>query len=311
MVGLLYVSVSTYQLLRCTVILFVALQKYFILKYELKSYMWAGVLCNALAIVLVSASAFADPGASNDASQVAFGIAILLIGCLIMSIQFVLEETVMAGDKATGSGQGIPPLVVVGTEGVWGTIIMICVVFPMAHALPGSDAGSLENVWDSIVMVQHNVELQAMVLVYIFTITAFNASAIFVTFLMDSVWRSILANFRPVAIWATDLALFYFVTNGAFGERWTPWSWVQLAGMMMLFFGTAVYNASIRLPGFEYNEKEVKLQVAITPSGQSVFNSPYITKRTSMLPMDKNGPEASPYGTFQRKISQPRKSFKV
>jgi hypothetical protein len=42
----------------------------------------------------------------------------------------------------------------------------------------------------------------------------------------------------------------------SFGEAWTQWSWLQLAGMAVLFFGTAVYNApnagSILLEGQWY-----------------------------------------------------------
>ena len=62
-------------------------------------------------------------------------------------------------------------------------------------------------------------------------------------------WRSIFMNFRPVAVWATDLALFYGVTAGRFGEAWAAWSWLQLAGMAVLLLGTAVYNGSLRVPG--------------------------------------------------------------
>ena len=64
-------------------------------------------------------------------------------------------------------------------------------------------------------------------------------------------WRSIFMNFRPVAVWATDLALFYGVTAGRFGEAWTAWSWLQLAGMAVLLLGTAVYNGSLGVPGLE------------------------------------------------------------
>ena len=47
--------------------------------------------------------------------------------------------------------------------------------------------------------------------------------------LLESVWRSILENFRPIAVWGTDLALFYWVTRGAFGEAWLgAASWLQV-----------------------------------------------------------------------------------
>ena len=35
---------------------------------------------------------------------------------------------------------------------------------------------------------------------------------------------------------------------GGFGEAWTVWSWLELAGMIVLLLGTAVYNGSLKLP---------------------------------------------------------------
>ena len=76
----------------------------------------------------------------------------------------------------------------------------------------------------------------------------FNIFAIYVTYLLNSVWHAILENFRPGAVWATDLALYYLLTRKQFGEAWThPGSEVQLLGMAIMIFGTAVYNASVRL----------------------------------------------------------------
>jgi hypothetical protein len=36
---------------------------------------------------------------------------------------------------------------------------------------------------------------------------------VFITKLLSSVWHAILDNFRPVAVWAADLALFYWFFN--------------------------------------------------------------------------------------------------
>ena len=68
-------------------------------------------------------------------AQVPLGIAWLLLGCSIVAAQFVLEEKVMAGGDAT------PPLIVVGMEGLWGTLIMLCIIFPLAKRAPGADLG--------------------------------------------------------------------------------------------------------------------------------------------------------------------------
>lgn len=48
--------------------------------------------------------------------------------------------------------------------------------------------------------------------------------------------------------------IYYVITEtGNYGEPWTKYSWIQLSGMVVLLYGTAVYNApnagSIRLEG--------------------------------------------------------------
>jgi len=174
MIGLQYVTVSVYQLIRSMVIVFVALLKYFVLKFKLSPHMWAGVMLNVIAISLVSCASLFDASAGNDVLK---GILIMLGSCFIMSLQFVLEEKLMGVD-----GEGAPPLVIVGYEGFWGALAMVIFVFPLAYYLPGADHGRLENFFDTWVMIGNSGKLQFMTVFYILSITGFNISAIFVTF---------------------------------------------------------------------------------------------------------------------------------
>jgi hypothetical protein len=77
-----------------------------------------------------------------------------------------------------------------------------------------------------------------------------------VTLDMSSVWHSILDNFRPVTVWATDLFIYYVVTHRRYGESWNQYSWVQLVGLFVLLYGTMIFNApdppSIRCEGQWY-----------------------------------------------------------
>lgn len=59
-VGLLYCAVSVYQLVRCTVIIFTALLKAFVLKDHLLPHMWLGVGINVVAMTMVSLTTFFD-----------------------------------------------------------------------------------------------------------------------------------------------------------------------------------------------------------------------------------------------------------
>ncbi|TDH71869.1 hypothetical protein CCR75_001070 [Bremia lactucae] len=249
--GLLYVTVSVFQLMKCTVIVFVALLKVFVLKDRLRSYMWIGIGLNMLAAVLVGATSLADSTSQDNNSTTqhpAFGVLMIVLSCAIQAIQYVFEEKLM------DEGDSAPPLVVVGMEGVWGLLFTSLVVYPLAYLIPGNDLGSNERVDDAYVMLVNSTLAQIVVIVYLLVILGYNVFAVSVTYLLNSIWHAILDNFRPITVWGADLVLFYGFTSGNFGERWTIWSWLQLVGMLTLLLGTAVYNGTLRLPGFVYLE---------------------------------------------------------
>lgn len=245
-VGLMYCTVSVYQLVRCTVMIVTALLKTFVLGHRLTSYNWAGVALNTLAMVMVSATSFVGEVDEGERDP-RLGILFLVLSCMVQGTQYVFEERMM-------EAEGAPPLVVVGMEGIWGALIMGIVVWPWAMIIPGSDAGVLENVQDSWHMLCNSSAIRWTLAGFWVTVFLYNVFAVFVTYLLSSLWHAILDNFRPVSVWGTDLFLWYVVFSHThqFGEEWTQYSWLQFAGMLTLFFGTAVYNATIRLPCLAY-----------------------------------------------------------
>jgi hypothetical protein len=96
--------------------------------------------------------------------------------------------------------------------------------------------------------------------------------------------------------------IFYVVVaeSGSFGEPWTQWSWIQLVGMAVLLFGTAVYNApnagSIRLQGQwyslgvdltqEYDEVELELREEEQDREWEARKSNFLLRRPSSIPGD-------------------------
>ena len=241
-VGLMHCSVSVYQLVRCTVIVFTSIAKTLMGK-RLPSHMWVGVFLVTVAMVAVSASSLIEPSEPSSESSTkhpSIGILFLMGSCLVASLQYVFEEKVMSDD-------GAHPLVVVGLEGFWGVVLFVSVVFPWAYILPGSDVGSLENVYDSYVMLKNSQPIQLALLGFFVTVALYNIFAVYLTHLMSSIWHAILDCFRPVSVWATDLVIFYCISNGTFGEAWTSWSYLELGGMLLLFFGTAVFNGNVRM----------------------------------------------------------------
>ena len=127
-------------------------------------------------------------------------------------------------------------------EGLWGILICTFILYPAAYITHGSDHGSYENPFNTIVMLKNSTAIQIAFLVYFVSVFMYNILGCLVIYSMDSVWRSILDNFRPISVWSVDLIIFYFF-NRSYGEALTSWSWLQLLGLYTLVYGTAIYNA--------------------------------------------------------------------
>ncbi len=258
MFGLRYVDVSIYQMLRGGSIVFVALLKQFYLLDKLKKFMWVGVWWNFVAICLVGyvanlnstlakSSEDIDPLKDNsDMNHPLIGVALILTGAVVQSLQYAWEEKVMSLDI------GAPPLLLIGMEGFWGTLFCIFVLYPLAYYLPGSDHGSIENPFNTIELMRNSVEIQNVFWLYFISIFGYNMLCALITFLLNSVWHAILDNFRPITVWGSDLFIYYCVTT-ALGEQWTQFSYIQVCALCVLLYGTAIYNApnpgSIKLTG--------------------------------------------------------------
>jgi hypothetical protein len=251
MLGLLHVPVSIYQMLRGSAIIFVAILKQFVLGDRLHYHQWIGVFWNVVSIVLVGATAMfsAPPGPLNadgsreDGKDPVWGVTLILAGAFVQSLQYAFEEKVMSMEVSA------PPLLLIGMEGFWGTIVCTCILYPICYALPGADVGgTLENPYDTLAMMRNSTSLQQMFFIYFLCIFLYNMLACLVTFMLNSVWHAILDNFRPITVWSTDVFIYYSIAK-QFGEEWNMWSYLQLIGMFVLLYGTAVYNANIRLTG--------------------------------------------------------------
>ena len=120
---------------------------------------------------------------------------------------------------------------VIGCEGIWGTILTIVLVYPIAYALPGVDNGSFENPYDAMAMITNSPQLKMLVAAFVLTVTIYNCMAVYVTKYLSAIWHAILDNFRPITIWGMGLLIHYAGTG--YGEAWVPASWLQLAGLIV------------------------------------------------------------------------------
>ena len=205
-----------------------------------------------------------------------------------------------------------------------GAAMTICVLYPIGYYSYGNDRGSFEDPWSTWEMIQTTSSIRILLAFYMIAIFGYNLFAVLVTFSLSSVWHSILDNFRPMTVWITDLFIYYLLTQGTFGEPWTVYSWIQLGGLVILVYGTMIYNApdagSITLHGewyafgldFSHEYTEIRaqrlfsmgsypsLQRFLTASNRSL---PGVDRRRMVMSMRESGSPKLDYGSFKEQHS--------
>merc|ERR1712118_631391 len=102
----------------------------------------------------------------------------------------------------------IHPLQLLGYQG----IIALVVVVPLLVVLQlmkGSDYGSVESTWDSILMICQSTRLQILLPIYLICGLVYLAFGITVTANTGAAFRSIVVSIKSLFVWSLEVALFY------------------------------------------------------------------------------------------------------
>eukprot|EP00727_Mastigamoeba_balamuthi_P012511 m51a1_g7883 putative solute carrier family 35 member f6 (408) ;mRNA; f:56458-57989 len=264
-IGLLYCKASVWQMLRGSLIIFSCIMSRIILKRKLLMYKLMAVVVTILGLILVGLSsvftseqAARDSGSSEEeAAQAGWKTAVGIV-CVIFAMSLNGTEAVL--QEYFAHKLDLHPLQVPGTEGVVGLVLLCFVVLPITYCIPGDNPssmrrGSFDNPIDAFLMMGHNVAILFFVLTYIVSDAFFNFFGMSVTKYLSSVHRMIVDTCRSVIVWAWQLMTFYCISE-RFGEEWTIYSLIQVAGFVLLVFGAVLYNGILRLPGFAYEDDD-------------------------------------------------------
>ncbi|GKT36211.1 hypothetical protein ADUPG1_009219 [Aduncisulcus paluster] len=249
--GLEKIDVSIMQMLRGSMVIFSAIFSHFLLHKRQYLYNWMGVIVAGIACALVGVSSIMTSvsGSAGGAADTIEGCTLVVCSQLVQAGQIVTESYLLSGFESTD------PLQVVGMEGVFGTLITGLVLYPLAYILPGNDPkhgqpdGCMENFGDVFTMMANNHDIIWCALVYWICILFLNVSGMTVTNELNAVHRTVWESIRTVAIWITDLFIGYVVVpNSVFGEFWTYWSFLQLAGFVWLSYSSFLYSGNVKYP---------------------------------------------------------------
>lgn len=240
--------------------IFAALWSALFLRKRQPVYSWLAVGISTIGLFLIGCSAIMDQG-SGSASNVPLGILLTVISQAFAAAQMVLEEIFVKGYNA-------PPEQVVGSEGVWGVILMIIILFVM-YWIPGNDGGSYENAVDSVEMLFSSAKLVIFVFLYLFSISFFNFFGVTISGELSAVHRTINDALRTIIIWGVQIFVFYVISED-YGTPWTEHTYMQLIGFGLLVLGNLVKNAIIKIPGLAYEEEAQKNPLSNSNAGVSL-----------------------------------------
>lgn len=249
--GLMFIDVSVMQMLRGSMVIFSALLTIFYRKRKLRGFEWLGVgLCCASMVFVGLSSILGSTNKEGEKWELQLLGCLLVVGSqVVQAMQIVIEEVLLADVK-------LEPLVVVGMEGVWGTVLCVACFVPLFFFLPGKDNGHYEDTYDTFYKLVRSEMLIYTTIVYFVSILFLNYGGMIVTSELTAVHRTIFEALRTLFIWIVSLIIFYGGWSD-YGEKWTNWSYMQLGGFLLLVTSMLLYNKVIKLTcWFKYPRKE-------------------------------------------------------
>lgn len=241
-IGLLYVTVSIYQMMRGAELIFAAIFSVLFLGKKLYKLHYVGIGLALVGITMVGVASVMAPEQNNTGTkeQQVLGIMLIVLSQAIQAGQICFEEHFMK------EMDFMKPTLVVGLEGIYGFLLQTLIVLPAAQHLPGSDVGGkLENTSDSLHMIRSSTPLLVSLLATAVIMLFYNVLGMQVTGHLGALFRSILETTRTLLAWGVGLALYYAdvtLYGAPIGEKWDNYSYLQAAGFVILVAGTLTYG---------------------------------------------------------------------
>ncbi|XP_054265967.1 solute carrier family 35 member F6-like [Macrosteles quadrilineatus] len=228
-IGLNLTHASSFQMLRGSVIVFVALLSMAFLERQLVWKHWTGISLIVLGLFLVGWADIMHSGQDTDINGTITGDLLIIMAQIITAMQMVYEEKYV-------NSKDINPLQAVGWEGTFGFLALALLHIPFYYwkvppPFSNNSRGTLEDIPDAFVQMSNNKLIIVALIGTVVSIAFFNFAGISVTKELSATTRMVLDSVRTLIIWAVSLAL-----------SWQEFHLLQVLGFFFLIQGMCVYN---------------------------------------------------------------------
>lgn len=208
--GLIYISASIFQMLRGSIVIFTGIISTLFLNKRYSFQKWLSLINIFLGITVVGFT-----NTNYDSTYI--GIILIILAQIFSASQYVLEEKILIK-------YNISPLLSVGIEGIFGTIITIIISIIFQSI----------NIYDSISGISQLFSIPVLYITSIcslFTISLSNWFGLCITKNISSTSRSTIDICRTLIIWIVSLSL-----------RWETFKLLQVVGFLIMICGILLFN---------------------------------------------------------------------
>lgn len=208
--GLTLTNASSFQMLRGSVIIFVALLTLVVLKRKIAVREWIGMAFIVFSLIMVGMS---DIFQNSSAETVNHTDKNAILGDFLVIFAQLLTATQMVYEEVFVKELDIPPLQMVGWEGFFGYVVLTMFLFPLTlipapKALAYQNAiGTLEDPIDALVQIANNLLLLIPIIGLILSMAFYNFTGISITKECNATTRMVLDSVRILVVWCFSLAI--------------------------------------------------------------------------------------------------------
>lgn len=244
-IGLLYVPVSIYQMIRGALVLFVGFMSIIFLKRKVTVVQWWGLTTVTFGVFIVGLSAryaaqnnkkIIAEGLEKTPWEVTLGIFMVLFAQVFTASQFVVEEYIL-------NKWSLAPIKVVSWEGTFGTGITVIGSMLIYTILHGNTA--MFNLLHALRQVFNSSTLFWAGIAIMISIASFNYCGLSVTKQLSATSRSTIDTCRTIGIWFVSFLL-----------GWESFQFLQLFGFGLLVYGTMMVNGVVHVKENKRDEQE-------------------------------------------------------
>ena len=238
-IGASKIPVSLVMVLKGSRAIFSAGLSIVLLKKNLFAYQWTSIAICLVGLGMASLGSYLGKAAAPDNLLLGFGL--VLLAEAFRSVRIVYDERLMRMHN-------YDPFMIISLEGVTGTLIAILGLI-VVNFIPGSDMGSYENLQNTLYMIGHSPVVIGLLATLPIWVISMYLSGIFVTKLVSAVYNAIVTVLTVAVVWGAELFVHYVISPD-YGNEWTKWSWMQLAGFFLILISTLMYDATWKLEKF-------------------------------------------------------------